>query len=735
MIRDSCMSGVSRLRDFSEDREYKSLRNQFSSEVGHDNFPSALLLFSEVRDKLAARDEPLSVTEDEAYAAMLETAADLGIVAPIRRRETALLTYRQSLLVMDFHWDKVLIRATQDRDVAFLAEDLRKVMFLRLRTETSRVLITEAEKFAPSLVETVREHPHTHFVLTTSYLLYFRLLKKIFQKAENVETVLADVADRNFVSGGFDLILASPDLEIPGQGVGRGRWKRKGRRTGAGRSAMAGADPGENRNILLFKDPDLGTAEYAYQGQGRSPFVDPAESEIDRDVLGGIGGSLFTSDDPALESGTDTDTDVCSGSDWAPDADTDVCTISDSDSDFDSRSCSHLRSHPHGGNGTGADSSAFAGTGAGSDTGSDEGAGSGAGYGAGSDADPAPVSVSGSDSGSDPDGSGSLESDLVALANLLPLLSGGGRLVITLSAVFSRGSGEAARLRDLIRQDFCVMEFAEIPSEVINGNRADICLLDIENSRPEDHVTKVRRYSRFGYRTCSFSDVKDGKADFAGVNLADLGPQEPWLIRDLLSVDEPVFSKYMNTGVPKVKLSSAARVFPGRSFTYSRSKRGLNIVVVGAGNAVDREVSRACRKRVKGDLRKLADELLQEGDVIIASRVTRIQARVFCAQPFPCIAAEDMFVIRPDPSKLLGNYLMIFFTSPTWEELVKTPEFACYLDKLSCEDLQDLSIPMPPLEEQRAVVAEYFAEKKIYHEAQKRVQERWQSVLKRLQVY
>ncbi len=730
MIRDSCMSGVSRLRDFSEDREYKSLRNQFSSEVGHDNFPSALLLFSEVRDKLAARDEPLSVTEDEAYAAMLETAADLGIVASIRRRETALLTYRQSLYIRDFHWDKVLIRATQDRDVAFLAEDLRKVMFLRLRTDTSRVLITEAEKFAPSLVETVREHPNTHFVLTTSYLLYFRLLKKIFQKAENVETVLADVADRNFVSGGFDLILASPDLEIPGH-VGRGRWKRKGRRTGAGRSAVEGADPGENRNILLFKDPDSTTAEYAYQGRDRSPFVDPAESEIDRDVPGGIGGSLFSADDPALESGTDTDTDVCSGSDWAPDADTDVCSISDSDSD----SRSHLRSHPLGGNGSGADSAVFAGNDAGSDTGSDQGAGSGAGAGAGcvtgADADPGTASVS----GSDPDGSGSPESDLAALANLLPLLSGGGRLVITLSAVFSRGSGEAARLRDLIRQDFCVMEFAEIPSDVINGNRADLCLLDIENSRSEDHVTKVRRYSRFGYRTCSFSDIKDGKADFAGVNLADLGPQEPWLIRDLLSVDEPAYSKYMNSGVPKVKLSSVARVFPGRSFTYSRSKHGLNIVVVGAGNAVDREVSRACRKRVKGDLRKLADELLQEGDVIIASRVTRIQARVFCAQPFPCIAAEDMFVIRPDPSKLLGNYLMIFFTSPTWEELVKTPEFACYLDKLSCEDLQDLSIPMPPLEEQRAVVAEYFAEKKIYHEAQKRVQERWQSVLKRLQVY
>ncbi len=724
MIRDSCMSGVSRLRDFSEDREYKSLRNQFSSEVGHDNFPSALLLFSEVRDKLAARDEPMSVTEDEAYAAMLETAADLGIVAPIRRRETALLTYRQSLYIRDFHWDKVLIRATQDRDVAFLAEDLRKVMFLRLRTETSRVLITEAEKFAPSLVETVREHPNTHFVLTTSYLLYFRLLKKIFQKAENVETVLADVADRNFVSGGFDLILASPDLEIPGH-VGRGRWKRKCRRKGAGRSAMAGADPWENRNILLFKDPDSTTAEYAYQGQGRSPFVDPAESEIDRDVPGSIGGSLFTSDDPDLESGADTNTDVCSGSDWAPDPDTDVCSISDSDSDSDSRS------HPHRGNGSGADSAAFAGNGAGSDTGSDHGAGSGAGCVTGADADPGTVSGS----GSDPDGSDSLESDLAALANLLPLLSGGGRLVITLSAVFSRGSGETARLRDLIRQDFCVMEFAEIPSDVINGNRADLCLLDIENSRPEDHVTKVRRYSRFGYRTCSFSDVKDGKADFAGVHLADLGSQEPWLIRDLLSVDEPVFSKYMNTGVPKVKLSSAARVFPGRSFTYSRSKRGFNIVVVGAGNAVDREVSRACRKRVKGDLRKLADELLQEGDVIIASRVTRIQARVFCAQPFPCIAAEDMFVIRPDPSKLLGNYLMIFFTSPTWEELVKTPEFACYLDKLSCEDLQDLSIPLPPLEEQRAVVAEYFAEKNIYHEALKRAQERWQSVLKRLQVY
>ena len=617
MIRDSYMSSVSRPRDFRKDEGFGTLRGLIDHEAGRDQFPSALILVSEVREQLAARDDPWSVTEDEAYAAIHEAAARLGIEPPFRSGND-LLAYHHSLSVRDFQWEMVLIKAVQDRDVAFLADDLRKVMFRRLGTEPARVLITDAEKFAPSLGKTVREHPDTHFVLTTSDLLYFRLLNKSFQQAENVETILADMADRDFVSGRFDLILASPDpddLEFQDNcsgWIGRRRWER---RTEAGWVPVK--DSGEDR--LRINSSDSGTAVQAYTGRG-----------------------IFSS--------------VSAGS----------------------GSC--------------------------------------------------PGSVS------DPGGDRS-ETELVALANLLPLLCGGGRLVITLSAVFTTGAGEAARLRNSVRQDFTVRELAEIPTDVINGNRGAICLLDIENSRSEGHITQVRRYSRAGFRAGAFSQNEGGEADFAAVRLADLDPQDPWLIGEFLAVNDPVFKKYMDAGIPKAKLSSAARVFPGRTFRNTRKVRNPNIVLVGARDAVDREVTVTDSNQVKGDLRKLAEELLQEGDVLIAGSVTRLQIGVFCPQSFPCIAAPEVFVVRPDPGKLLGNYLMIFLTSPTWEELVKTDEFRGTLSALSLEGLQDLSIPLPPLEEQQAVVAEYFAEKKIYLETQQRAEERWQSVLRRLQAY
>ena len=131
--------------------------------------------------------------------------------------------------------------------------------------------------------------------------------------------------------------------------------------------------------------------------------------------------------------------------------------------------------------------------------------------------------------------------------------------------------------------------------------------------------------------------------------------------------------------------------------------------------------------------RKIANYLLQEGDVVIPARGTAIRTAVFHKQAYPCIAHSNVIVIRPDPQKLDGVYLKIFLDSPMGNKLISGVQQGMTVMNISYKDLATLEIPVPPIEEQQKIARTYEDELAIYMKTKAEAEQRWKEALGKLQ--
>jgi type I restriction enzyme M protein len=72
-----------------------------------------------------------------------------------------------------------------------------------------------------------------------------------------------------------------------------------------------------------------------------------------------------------------------------------------------------------------------------------------------------------------------------------------------------------------------------------------------------------------------------------------------------------------------------------------------------------------------------------------------------------------MLIFRPDPEKLSGDYLFHFFQSQNFKEQRDRIVSGAAQPQLPIRNLIDAKIPLPPLEIQKAIVAEIEAEQTL----------------------
>jgi len=517
--------------------------------ISSDDYIDAAVLIDEV--KKSCPDQVGDENPDAVYSSMLDAADKLGIRNPFQDKDHFFLIYRESKHFERMDWEGAIAQFAASRRIPILPPVLIDVYMERFNKNPETVLLAEAERFVPYLQKMVDEHINTKFVLTTHNTSYAKIFEYLFEGYENIEILLTDIYQYEFISKRFDLILSCP--------------------------AFGGRTLVDNKSFIC--------REY----------------------------------------------------------------------------------------------------------------------------------------------------DMVALENLSLHLSSGGELVIVLPGRITFASGKINDLRQFIQQNYTIREIAELPEGTMEYCGIKVYLLDIENTRPDDDDIVIRRYVS-GEKKTRRSPITSLKiADDTFVMLSELEEQADWSIDRIFSQQDEEYLNYQNSDVRKDLVGNVAQVFRGKS--VSKKDPAGSIGVVNISNIGEYELDYEGLDHLEEEERKVANYLLQEGDVLLPARGTAIRTAVFHKQKYPCIASSNVIVIRPEAKTLDSTYLKIFLDSPIGNKLISGAQQGMTVMNISYKDLNILEIPIPVLEQQKIVAQEYTEELKRYKETVAAAAKRWTDALAKLQSF
>lgn len=154
------------------------------------------------------------------------------------------------------------------------------------------------------------------------------------------------------------------------------------------------------------------------------------------------------------------------------------------------------------------------------------------------------------------------------------------------------------------------------------------------------------------------------------------------------------------------KLAEVATVQLGITFRGADAARhepdGTHQLIRIGDLSDDGDIRLAAPSLVKFDEAVMARGELRAGDVLVATRGTRMTAAVFDGA-FAAVVGSQFCIVRPDPDRLLPAYLRWFLNLPLTQENLLAQARGSYVRSLPASALSDLPILVPSLGHQRAV--------------------------------
>jgi hypothetical protein len=155
---------------------------------------------------------------------------------------------------------------------------------------------------------------------------------------------------------------------------------------------------------------------------------------------------------------------------------------------------------------------------------------------------------------------------------------------------------------------------------------------------------------------------------------------------------------------PSARLSSIAAVHAGyveRHPTADHSDSGLLALRardLGADGAIDWRGLRPCEP-----IRDPARLLIRHGDVVLTTRTTQIRAVAISGPPPNVVASSQFAILRPDVTRVDARYLAWALDRAHASGRLRSLIKGSTVQYLSTSELGDLELPVPPLEQQRAL--------------------------------
>lgn len=183
--------------------------------------------------------------------------------------------------------------------------------------------------------------------------------------------------------------------------------------------------------------------------------------------------------------------------------------------------------------------------------------------------------------------------------------------------------------------------------------------------------------------------------------------------------------------VQTVQLDRIADVQRGFNVTAKDSDEYVDTFVVNLSDVTENEILIEQLKPISLTEKQQQSYLLQECDLLISSRGTKQTKFIVVPKTEKKMIFTNNFVrlrLRHleewDPT-----YLKIFLESPIGQYYVKSSQTGSLVSVLSAKDIEKLTVPVLPIEKQRAIVTQYEQAQKAYKEAvQKAEQQRIQAL-------
>lgn len=321
------------------------------------------------------------------------------------------------------------------------------------------------------------------------------------------------------------------------------------------------------------------------------------------------------------------------------------------------------------------------------------------------------------------------EYDMIAAENLALHLRSDGILSIVLPAKITFGGGRVKELREFLQSMYCIKEIADLPSGIFENTGVKTYLITITTGRT-DEVT-IKRYA-----ADTENPRKDGLSrlivqDDTFVLEDELADMGDWNVDRIFESQDEEWIKFQESNVKKQELGTVASIFRGKA--VNRKFPNGSIGVVNISNIGEYEIDYTGLDYIDEEERKVTNYLLQDGDLLIPARGTAIRVAVFKEQAYPCIASSNVIVIRAIDESLSTTYLKLFFDSPLGRKMLVTRQQGTAVMNISYKELNNIEIPLPSMEEQKAIADEYTRELEVYKKAIQEAESRWSSTLAALQ--
>ncbi len=319
--------------------------------------------------------------------------------------------------------------------------------------------------------------------------------------------------------------------------------------------------------------------------------------------------------------------------------------------------------------------------------------------------------------------------DMIATENLALHLNSEGNMVIVVPAKITFGGGKVKDLRDFLQSMYAVKEIAELPSGIFENIGVKAFLLRITTGRTDEVIIKrlaadTGNVRRHGVNRLIVVDDTFVLED----ELTDMGD---WNTDRIFESQDEDWIKFQESNIKKEELGEVATIFRGKA--VSKKDPNGSIGVVNISNISEYEVDYSSLDHLEEVERKIQPYILKDGDLLIPARGTAIRVAIFKEQPYTCIASSNVIVIRSNDERLSTTYLKLFFDSPLGRKMLVTRQQGTTVMNISYKELNHIEIPLPSIEEQRAIAEEYDKELEIYKKALQEAENRWSSTLARLQ--
>lgn len=311
------------------------------------------------------------------------------------------------------------------------------------------------------------------------------------------------------------------------------------------------------------------------------------------------------------------------------------------------------------------------------------------------------------------------DSDGIALENMLTHLDEDAVLEIILPAKITFAVSGYEKLRDHITKHYHIQNIYILPEGTFRPTTAvKTYLLSISNR----HIEKME------VGALALNQDKFEATDVKSLTQSAFLKHQDWRIELLLSEDDENIQKFKHSPLEKIKLKEVAEVFRGKSILKKDTKVG-NIGVLNISNVNQGEIDYSDMDSIDEDERKIRRYQLEDGDVVLACRGTAIKSAVFTKQQRIIIASANFIVIRPleneTGKKVLGDYIKIFFESPTGLAIIKSFQRGTNIMNINHADIMEMEIPLLDLDTQQQLIQTYEQERQQYSITIQAAETRW----------